>query len=309
LRFIPAFEGFVTRAALISLAFLLALAAPAAAAPLKLGIGEQNPEFFDDPRWQRLDAPYVRYAVAWDALRSKWQTEELDRWMTAARRARAKILVTFSHSRGRRELYLPTRAQFTRQFRALRRRYPFLRTFQTWNEANHGTQPTFRRPGRAARYYDAIRRNCPECTVSAPAVLDAPNMVSWITRFRKKARFPVRIWSIHNHIDANRHRTSGTRTFLKITKGQVWFTETGGITNRWIDGKRRRHYNRKNAARAVRNVFKLARLSRRVTRVYFYHWLAPPERRPRWDSGLVDRHGNARPSLKALTREARRRAR
>jgi len=297
----------VHRPVLLVLALALCAAAPApAVAKLRVGIGEQNPTFFDDRRWRSLKAPDVRVVVAWNALTSTWQRDELDNWIAGARRRRAKVLMTFGHARGRRERYLPKRREFARQFRAIRRRYPDVKTFQAWNEANHGTQPTRHKPGRAAAYFDAIKRNCRRCTVAAPAVLDMRNMVSWIRRFRRAADHRVRIWSLHNHLDANRHRTSGTREFLRATRGAVWFTETGGIVNRWVDGRRRRAYNRANAVRAIRNVFALARLSRRVKRVYLYHWLAPPMRRPRWDSGLVDRRGKTRPSLRALRRGLRR---
>jgi hypothetical protein len=300
---------FVIRVALLTIA-LLALLAPAAGAAKRplIGIGEQNAGFFQDKRWKALDRPHVRLVVAWDALKSGWQTAEVDAWMAAAARAKAKPLITFSHSRlgRRREKYLPTRDEFASAFRAFRRRYPRQRLFQVWNEANHGTQPTFRRPDRAARYYDALKRNCPRCTVAAPSVLDMNNMLSWIKRFRRVARRKVTIWSIHNHIDANRFRTVGTRKLLRHTKGQVWFTETGGIVNRYIDGRRRKQYNRRNAANATKQVFRLARLSRRVKRVYFYHWVAPPERRPRWDSAFVTAKGRPRPALSVLRSELRR---
>jgi hypothetical protein len=298
----------VTRTALLTIVLLLALAAPASA-KLTVGIGEQNAAFFADKRWQDLDAPDVRYVISWDALkRNNWEEAELDNYIWWARQVKAKVMITFSHSRRRgRELKAPSRLDFIRQFRALRRRYPELRTFQTWNEGNHGTQPVWNKPGRAARYYDAMRRTCPECTISAPAVLDAPNMTSWIQRFKKAARYPVRIWSVHNHIDANRHRTSGTREILRITRGQLWFSETGGIVNRYVDGRRVRRYNQKNAVRAIRNVFKLAKINRRrITRIYLYHWMAPKERRPRWDSGLVGRKGETRPSLRTFRAQLRR---
>ena len=298
------------RAALLTTAFVLALAAPASA-KLTIGIGEQNPAFFADKRWQALDAPDVRYVMSWDAIRRKsWELAELDTYMWWARHTGARVMITFGHSRRRgRELKAPSRLQFIREFRALRRRYPELRTFQTWNEGNHGTQPVWKKPKLAARYYDAMRRTCPECTISAPSVLDAPNMAPWIRAFKKGARYPVRIWSIHNHIDANRHRTSGTRELLRITRGKIWFSETGGIVNRWVDGRRVRRYNQKNAVRAIRNIFKLAKLNRRrITRIYLYQWLAPKQRRPRWDSGLVGPRGQTRPSLRtfqALVRRAR----
>jgi hypothetical protein len=298
----------VTRIALLTLALLLGLAAPASA-KLTVGIGEQNPAFLQDKRWQALDAPHVRYVMSWDAIRRRsWELGQLDTYMALARQMDAKVMITFGHSRRRgRELKAPSRLQFIREFRALRRRYPELRTFQTWNEGNHGTQPVWKKPKLAARYYDAMRRTCPECTVSAPSVLDAPNMTAWIRAFKKGARYPVRIWSIHNHIDANRHRTSGTRELLRITRGKIWFSETGGIVNRWVDGRRVTRYNQRNAVRAIRNIFRLAKLNRRrITRIYLYHWMAPKERRPRWDSALVDRRGKTRPSLRTFQAQLRR---
>jgi hypothetical protein len=298
----------MTRVVLLTTLLLLGLAAPASA-KLIVGIGEQNPEVFTDKRWQALDAPDVRYVMSWDAIkRNGWELAELDNYMAAARAAKARVLITFGHSRRRgQELKMPSRLAFIREFRKLRRRYPEVKTFQTWNEGNHGTQPTFTKPGKAALLYNSMRRTCPECTITAPSVLDAPNMTWWITRFKRKTRYPVRIWAIHNHIDANRHRSSGTRELLRITKGQLWFTETGGIVNRWVDGRRVTRYNQKNAVRAIRDIFKLAKINRRrITRIYMYHWIAPRERRPRWDSGLVGRRGETRPSLRTFRAQLRR---
>jgi hypothetical protein len=295
----------VIRTVLITLALVLALAGTAEA-KLTVGIGEQNPAFFSDKRWQKLKIKHVRIVVPWNVLHVDWQTAELDTWMAAAQARGARVLMTFGHARGKRERYLPTRDDMAREFRALRRRYPFVRTFQAWNEANHGTQPTWHRPDRVARYYDALKRNCPTCTVVAPSVLDASNMLTWIREFRRVARRKIRVWSIHNHIDANRHRTMGTRKLLRHTSGKVWFTETGGIVMRVVDGRRRAEYNKRNAVKATKQVFRLARLSKRVTRVYFYHWIAPPERRPRWDSAFIDPNGRERPALSVVRRELRR---
>jgi hypothetical protein len=301
-------KGLMTRLVLLTTLLVLGLAGPAQA-KLTVGIGEQNPAFFDDKRWQNLDAPYVRYVMPWDAMRrNNWEEDQLNYYLHKARDMDVQVLLSFGHSSRRgRELRMPTRLQFIREFRALRRRFPWVRTFQTWNEGNHGTQPTFKRPGRAAQLYNSMRRTCPECTITAPSVLDAPNMTPWIQAFKRKARYRVKIWAIHNHIDANRHRTSGTRELLRITRGKLWFTETGGIVNRYIDGKRRRQYNQRNAVRAIRNVFKLAKINRRrITRIYLYHWMAPSQRRPRWDSGLVGRRGETRASLRTFRAQLRR---
>jgi hypothetical protein len=299
----------MTRLVLTTLLLVLGLAGPAQA-KLKVGIGEQNSAFFLDKRWQDLDAPYARYVVSWDTLRVKgWEQDFLDEYVARARAADTELLISFAHSRQRgRQLKAPTRLQFIREFRKFRARYPDIKTFQTWNEANHGTQPIWKKPGLAASYYNSMRRTCPECLVTAPSVLDAPNMTWYIQNFKRKARYRVKVWAIHNHIDANRHRTSGTREMLRVTRrGQLWFTETGGIVNRWVDGRRRSQYNQRNAVRAIKNVFKLARINpRRITRIYLYHWMAPKERRPRWDSGLVGRRGETRASLRTFRAQLRR---
>ena len=249
----------MTRLVLLTILLVLGLAGPASA-KLTVGIGEQNAVMFGDPRWQALDAPDVRYVMPWDAIeRNGMDLALLDNYMYWARQTNARVLLSFGHSNRRgRELRMPSRLRFIREFRKLRRRYPEVRTFQVWNEGNHGTQPIFKKPGAAALLYNSMRRTCPECTITAPSVLDAPNMTGWIKSFKRKTRYPVRVWAIHNHIDANRHRTSGTRELLRITSGKLWFTETGGIVNRWVDGRKITRYNQKNAVRAIRNVFKLA---------------------------------------------------
>jgi hypothetical protein len=282
---------------------LLVPAATAAARPT-IGIGEQSPAIFSDKRWKALHSPRVRLVVSWDVLLVPAELREIDAYLGAARGAKARVLVTFAHSRVEgHEDELPSRATWRRLFGKFRARYPWVRDFQAWNEANHGTQPTSRAPRRAAQLYDVMRSSCRKCSISAPAVLDAPNMIRWIRAFKRAARHPVRIWSLHNYLDANRGRLSGTRKFLRNTRGQVWFTETGGIANRWVNGRKTKSYTVRHAATAVRQVFKLARLSSRIKRIYFYNWVAPPEPRPRWDSALIGPDGKARPAYQVIRRE------
>jgi polysaccharide biosynthesis protein PslG len=293
----------VRRLLLLVALLVLAPAASAAARPA-VGIGEQGPAMFSDARWKALHAPNVRVVVSWDVLWSPRELRDLDKYLGAARRAKAKVLVTFAHSRVEgHEDDIPSRATWRRLFRQFRARYPRVKEFQAWNEANHGTQPTSRAPRRAAQLYDVMRSACRGCTISAPAVLDAPNMLGWIRKFERAARHPVRIWSLHNYLDANRGRSIGTRKLLRNVRGQVWFTETGGIANRWVSGRRVRPYTVKHAGKATRQVFKLARLSPRVKRVYFYNWTAPTERHPRWDSALIGPDGRPRPAYSVIRRE------
>ena len=288
---------------LIVLALLLcALLAPAARADVDVGIADQKLAMFTDSRFRAMDIQHARLQVAWDALTSDWQTAEIDAWMAAAREANVSPLVTFGHSRlpGRRRA-LPTPSRFKYEFRRFRARYPWVRDYATWNEANHCGEPTCHRPQLVAAYYRAMRRECPKCTILAAEMLDMPNMAGWIDAFQEHLgpRDVPRYWGLHNYIDANRMRTSGTRTMLKHAKGQIWFTETGGIVERRNKVKVGFPESAAHAAAATRWVFdELVPLSRRITRVYLYHWNAV--RGDNWDSGLIDARGRARPALKVV---------
>ena len=55
---------------------------------------------------------------------------------------------------------LPTARAFEREFVRFRARYPEVRDWIVWNEANHPFSLTANRPRRAARFFDAVARNC-----------------------------------------------------------------------------------------------------------------------------------------------------
>ena len=126
----------------------------------------------------------------------------------------------------------------------------------------------------------------------------------------------MKIWAIHNHIDANRNTTTGTKQFLKTFKrGKVWFTETGGLWARWVPKKTGKikhikRYNSRSAVRAIRNIFKLQRLNkRRIERIYIYNWYSPGLKKPQWDSGLIDGNGKERKTYRTLKAQMRKYAR
>jgi hypothetical protein len=314
----------VTRTIILTLLALLVVSvAPAPAKSLKplVGFGEQSPWIFSDERWFTLEKNhrhYVRYVMPWDALRFRRTRAQVDEWMTGAERRHARVLLAFGHSmRRHRQLRLPSRRQYRKQIRAVRKRYPFVKMFQTWNEANHGFQPTRRRPRATGRLYDVLVRACRGCIVTAPSVmLTGSDAIRWIDRFDRAAKRRVRIWAVHNHIDANRNSKRRTRMFLRHTRGRVWFTEAGAIWNRWMPNRRGRgwhkvrRYNHRTAVRAIRNIFKLARLDRRrVKRIYIYSWVGPGQERPRWDSGVVEPDGEIRRTFRTLRAQMRKYAR
>lgn len=295
--------------ALLSLLFALALASPAAAAPPLIGIGEQKPGMFTDKRWERLGLNEARFVTPWDTLHDPRQLERLDAWMEAARASGTRVLLGLERSLRSAKLRrsLPPDRRFAREFRRLRDRYPDVRDWITWNEANHPLQPTANRPRRVARYFGIMVRNCFGCRIVGADVLDISNMTSWVRRFARYATERPRIWGLHNYGDTNQLKTTGTQTLLRITgRGQVWFTEAGGlVVRREYAGatvKREFRYSQRHAARATRHVFELACLSPRIRRVYLYHWQAPPTV-TNWDSAFLGPRGGVRPAYRTLRRQ------
>lgn len=298
-------------AVLVALAATSAPSAHAQGAPfLRIGIADQKPGMFTDPLFEQLDLRIARIVVPWDVLSQDWQRAELADWMAAAHAAGVRPLVAFGRSRRPgRARSLPSPERLRRQFSLLHRQYPWVTDWATWNEANHCSQPTCRRPELVARYFDKLVDTCPRCRIIGAEVLDQPNMVAWVEGFQRAARHRPRIWGLHNYIDANRMRTIGTRRLLAHTRGEIWFTETGGIVKRL---KKRKiggfPETPSHAAAATRWLFdRLAPLSPRITRVYLYHW-NQATRRDNWDSALVTLAGRPRPAFRVLAREVRRQA-
>ncbi len=285
-----------------------ALALPVGASAIVIGVADQKPLLFADPRFVAMGLHEARVNVGWDVLTSDWQTAQLDDWLAAAKAAGADPLVSFGHSRtpGMRRS-LPTRERFLYEFRRIRARYPWVTTFATWNEPNHCGEPTCHRPELVASYYKAIRRECPTCTILASEVLDMPNMAEWVRAFRVRAPEGAgrrQIWGLHNYLDANRLREIGTRALLAATTGAVWFTETGGIVDRRNRSNVAFEQSPAHAATAVRWIFhRLVPLSPRIARVYLYNWNATTGQ-DTWDSGLIAADGVPRPAFAVLKSEA-----
>jgi hypothetical protein len=231
--------------------------------------------------------------------------------MEAARAADARVMLGFAHSLRSLKLArtLPTPHQFEREFVRFRARYPEVRDWLAWNEANHPQALTAKRPRRAAAYFDAVAGHCGSCRVVAADVLDVRAMSQWVRAFRRHARHRPRIWGLHNYHDANGLRSDGTRALLAATRGKIWFTETGGlVVRREFRGRivtEVQRYSLRHAARATRHVLGLARLSPRIRRIYIYHWRAPLPV-TNWDSALLDPHGRPRPAYRTLRRWLRR---
>lgn len=297
----------------VVLALGIAAAAPATAAAattpeqegIEVGIADQKPDMFGDPRFGALGIRYARFAIGWDALTSPWQAAELDDWLTRAQAAGVEPLISIGHSRTNRRA-TPTPERLKYEFRHLRQLYPWVTTFATWNEANLCGEPTCHRPGLAAAYYRALRKECPSCTILAPELLDMPNIVQWARDFRRALGYSPKLWGMHNYVEANRFKQVRLRRFIAVAPGsQIWLTETGGLVRRDNASTTDIPEGARHAGEVTRYIFdRVLPSNPQIRRVYIYHWNAGPAT-VTWDSGLINPHGGERSALFVLARVLR----
>jgi hypothetical protein len=300
----------------IAALLVCAIFAAPAQANFKVGMADQNGAMFDNANFQALNIKRIRYIVPWDWYRHSSQIAEVSGFLGRAQADGAEVLVHFTAKRGcyRNGRYsrsktcrAPKVKTYTKSFKRFRASFPFTHVFGVWNEGNHVSQPTYRKPRLAAKYFLAARKACPSCTFVAADVLDGKNMESWVQGFRRAAKGKARIYGLHNYGDVNRLRSSGTRRLLRIVGGQIWLTETGGILKFLPAFKR----SQKRQASRTKYMFKLAdRYDRRrsgmrsrITRLYNYQWTGV-SRRSRFDAGLVNPNGSPRKAYRQFKKSA-----
>jgi hypothetical protein len=264
-----------------------------------IGVADQRPRFLSNSSFERTRIARVRVLVSWDALRRDWERDEVDAWMAAALEARAVPLVTFGRSRVR-PGDLPKPERYAAELRRFRERYPWVREFSSWNEANACGERTCRRAKLVAAYYRQLRIACPGCTLLAADLVDQPNLSSWAREFRRNATVQPTRWGLHNYLDVNRHSTRYTRLALAATRGQLWLTETGGLVDRNNNSRTVIPQGFRNALDATNYLLgTIRRLSGRIQRIYIYNWVANPPGYT-WDSAILNHHLQERRSYGAL---------
>jgi hypothetical protein len=293
-------------AAALPFASASAPAASASSQHVTVGIAEQLPNVFTDPRFLALKVTHARIDVAWDVLQDGGQKAAINAYMQAAHKAKVDVLVTFDHSRRKGKASVnPTTTQLVAQMKAMRKLWPWVNEFSTWNEVNISKQAPI-----VAKWWMALTKACPTCTVLGADLLDrsatsdSPSATKssidrWVKSFLKTTHGKQpKVWGLHNYIDANLARTSGTRALLAAVKGRVWFTETGGLVARSNGSKFKLAQGFTHATNATKFILtKLDRVSSRVQRVYLYQW---SEDTKTWDSAFVNSKGGTRPSLTYL---------
>ncbi len=280
----------------------------------KVGIADQLPNVFTDPRFLALPITHARVYLTWDTLKSPSQTAETDAWLQAAHKAGQDVLVTFTQSEmeGQHKVN-PTPAQFVTQFKAMRAKWPFLKEFSTWNEVNLAGKS----PAVVAKWWMALTKACPTCTILGADLVDrspvntkkaadpkavASSLTTWVEGFLKATHGKKpKAWGLHDYVDANLGRTSGTKAMLKATKGsKLWLTETGGLVSRANGSAVKLPEGQAHATAATKFILtKLTKLSPAIDHVYLYEWTRSTSG---WDSAFTGPENQARSSLTYLTK-------
>jgi hypothetical protein len=300
---------------LVAVLLAVTVAAPAQA-NFRVGMADQSAAMFDNKNFQALRIKRIRYLVAYDWYKVRWQREEVDAFMKRSQAAGADVLVHFTARRGcykngrysrRKVCRAPSVAAYRSSFKRFQTLYPWVKTYGAWNEANHESQPIANNPKRAAQYFLAARSLCRSCKIVALDVLDQKDMTSYTQAFKRFDKGKARIWGMHNYGDVNRKRTSGTRALLRIAPGEVWLTETGGIL------KFGRAFPRSSSrqARATKYMFKMVSrydsrvrgMRGRITQLYNYQWTGA-KKGARFDAGLVNPNGTQRPAYRQFKKSA-----
>jgi hypothetical protein len=273
------------------------VASPSPALALTVGLGDQKPAVFADARLRALGLRNARLIVPWDAASS--EPGVVQAWLDATAAAGMTPHVAFEHLRSDRcpsgPCVVPTRAQYRTAVRTFIQRFPSVRTYTTWNEANHQSQPVALRPEAVAGFYEELVDACPSCTVVAGDVLDSGSYVRWLERFGSATTTTPQLWGLHNYGDATYLRTEGTDAVLAAVPGRLWLEETGGIvTLRNAAGRETLSTNETRAAQGIDQAFAIAADRPRIARLYVYHWQGRAG--DHFDAGLARPDGSLRPS-------------
>lgn len=296
---------FAALAVLLAAAALTAAPAHANTGSYVVGVSDNKPGTFFDPRLKEIGIRTARLVIPWNAISR--DPQGVAAWMDGARSHGIQPLVAFDRTRGnrcpQRPCNLPSVKQFTREFKRFRRAYPYVRYYTPWNESNHPGQPTAKRPDRVADYHDVIMDNCKRCRVVAGDPLDTAGVSGWMKSYEKRLRTrhkrKVSIWGLHNYISANYFSRARTVEALRATKADIWLTETGGIVQMLTFDATRLEYNEERAARALDYAFRVKTdYPCRVKRIYVYNWQAA--HRDRFDTGVINPDGRARPAFEVL---------
>ena len=282
------------RKALLALTCALACGTmvPAAASAVVVGIGDQSPAMFSDPRFLALGIHEARLTVSWDVANARSRSAELaavGSWLSAASKAHVTPLISFSGIGN----YIPNVRQYTAAVVAFIHKFPRVKRYTPWNEPDWVYRSLSKHPLLAASFFNALVRHCRGCTVLAGDLyLPAKQLGPWVRTYVKGLRFRPAGWALNNYYDVRSLTTSQLTTLMKLTKGPIWLDEISGVEDRG-------HWQYKNqspaaAARDEKFLFSLPRRFKRITHIYHYQWQSSTI--AGWDSGLISPSGSIWPA-------------
>lgn len=293
-------------------------AAPAGAAgAVVIGIGDQSPATFSDPRFLALGITTAREIVPWDVVTRRADRGDLAAfraWLQAAKTANVTPLISFGADfTNPAANYVPTVSQYKTAVKAFIKEFPELKLYTAWNEPDFVYRSLAHHPGLAAGYFNTLFELCHHCTVLAgdvylPTASAVPSSARasffngvaslgpWLRAYIRGLHHRPAGWALHDYTEVRGRNTLQLRTLMSMTSGPIWLDETGGILRRghwWY-----RNQSASAAARDEQFLLSLPKRFPRITRIYHYEWKGTTT--AGWDSGLIAANGRPRSAYTVL---------
>jgi hypothetical protein len=267
-----------------------------AASSYMTGIGDEHPQMFSNLLYTQLRTKIVRYIAPYDAVKHSYSLDQAEVFIRNAEVQHEQVLVAFYHSE-----YTPTKlpsvATYQADVQKFIKRFPKVRQYQSWDEANRGNiAHVLASPSAvaAAKYYQAMIRVCKGCTAIGLDVLDAADIgptLEYVSEFKREIgrlrTVMPKIWGLHNYSDVNRLESWRTRELIRAFGGQVWLTETGGLVQFGGAFPNRNGSGLTRAAKVLKYMFAVAAKYSQIKRLYIYDWTGGTAR-TRFDAGLMN---------------------
>jgi hypothetical protein len=273
-----------------------------AASSYLTGIGDEQASMFANPLWQQLHTKIVRYIAPYDAVAHSYSLTQATQFIRDAQAAHQQVLVAFYHSEVT-PTQLPSVALYKHDVEKFIKRFPYVRQYESWDEANRGNVAReFSSPSavQAAQYYQAMIRVCKGCTAIGLDVLDAEDIyptLAYISEFKHEiGRLETvmpKIWGLHNYSDINRLESWRTTDLVNALGGQVWLTETGGLVKFGGAFPNNHGSGLTRAAKVLKYMFAVAGSHSQIKRLYVYDWNGGSAA-TRFDAGLTNAHEQPR---------------
>lgn len=313
----------------------------------EVGFSDQSVRVFDDPAFQRLQIRRTRLIVPWNVMSNPQEKAKATQYVQRSVAEGNLVLLHLGDETpgiATDENPLPSEKEFED---ALDELVPYffglgVTEFGVWNEANHRSQPTDKRPDRAAEYfmeaYRAIHLDSglgceyPKCRIVALDVLDEGDAEEYIEDFYGRLNSTYdrrgRTVGIHSYSSVNRFRNKQVSEMIdafrdEVREPNIWVTETGGLVAFGspdgafpCDPNNPASVDRaeERQDKAIRWMFQQMRTyDDDLDRLYFYNWFGQDckqgsrdgEPFNAFDSGIVEADGSPRDGYYEFLRKAR----